>query len=603
MSPGIDYGNYLTVGVKRALDAGADAVYLEEPEFWARSGWEDNFKREWKSYYGEEWQAPDSSPDAQYRASKLKYMLYRRALSQIFDFAKTYGQEHGRTIRCYVPTHSLINYANWRIVSPESSLINVGADGYIAQIWTGTAREPNNYKGVLKERTFETAFLEYGAMQNLVRASGRRVWYLNDPIEDNANHDWEDYRTNWESTLTASLLQPEVWRYEIMPWPERIFNGTHPAPKDASGVSTGRIPIPHSYETELQSVISALGDMKQSDVKWESAGSEGIGILVSDTMMFQRADPVPSDAQLGSFYGVALPLVKRGIPVEPVQIESTGSAGLLSRYNILYLTYEGQKPPKPEFHTALAKWVRAGGSLVVIDDDKDPYNAVREWWNTAPNAFLSPRYHLFAELGIDAHAEGLSRVGKGSVVFAPRSPAALSHDAKGDQTVVELGRQAAASVQLPWKETGSLVLRRGPYVVAAGLDESDAQNHPYVLRGRFIDLFDSKQIPTVNPELPPASRKLLVDLAVAERDGKPRIVAAACRIRDVVTTGRKLSFGADGIADTTAVVTIYLPKKPGEVRLGGKAMDKGQYHYENHLLHIEFLNSTDEIPVEIDLAG
>jgi len=603
MSPGIDYGNYLTVGVKRALDAGADAVYLEEPEFWARSGWEDNFKREWKSYYGEEWQAPDSSPDAQYRASKLKYMLYRRALSQIFDFAKTYGQEHGRTIRCYVPTHSLINYANWRIVSPESSLINVGADGYIAQIWTGTAREPNNYRGVLKERTFETAFLEYGAMQNLVRASGRRVWYLNDPIEDNANHDWEDYRTNWESTLTASLLQPEVWRYEIMPWPERIFNGTHPAPKDASGTSTGRIPIPHSYETELQSVISALGDMKQSDVKWESAGSEGIGILVSDTMMFQRADPVPSDPQLGSFYGVALPLVKRGIPVEPVQIESTGTAGLLSRYKILYLTYEGQKPPKPEFHTALAKWVRAGGSLVVIDDDKDPYNAVREWWNTAPNAFLSPRYHLFAELGIDPHAEGLSKVGKGSVVFVPRSPAALSHDAKGDQTVVELGRQAAASVQLPWKETGSLVLRRGPYVVAAGLDEGPVQGQALVVKGRFIDLFDSKQTPIVNPELPPNSRKLLVDLAVAERDGKPRIVAAACRIRDVVATGRKLSFGADGIADTTAVVTIYLPKKPGEVRLGGKAMNKGQYRYENHLLHIEFPNSTDGIPVEVDLAG
>jgi hypothetical protein len=79
------------------------------------------------------------------------------------------------------------------------------------------------YEGRRKERTFETAFLEYGAMQNLVRASGRRVWYLNDPIEDNPNHSWEDYRSNWENTLTASLLQPEVWRYEIMPWPERIF--------------------------------------------------------------------------------------------------------------------------------------------------------------------------------------------------------------------------------------------------------------------------------------------------------------------------------------------------------------------------------------------
>src|SRR5436309_15261392 len=74
-------------------------------------------------------------------------------------------------------------------------------------------------------------------MQNLVRTSGRRVWYLNDPIEDNPNHDWSDYRTNWESTLTASLLQPEVWHYEIMPWPDRIFNGRRPiksAPSERS---------------------------------------------------------------------------------------------------------------------------------------------------------------------------------------------------------------------------------------------------------------------------------------------------------------------------------------------------------------------------------
>jgi len=129
--------------VERALDAGAEAIYLEEPEYWARGGYNKNFQREWKVYYNELLQAPDSSPDAQYRASKLKYVLYRRALSEVFDFVKKYGKAHGRTIPCYVPTHSLINYAHWRIVSPESSLINVGADGYIAQVWTGTARTPN----------------------------------------------------------------------------------------------------------------------------------------------------------------------------------------------------------------------------------------------------------------------------------------------------------------------------------------------------------------------------------------------------------------------------------------------------------------------------
>ena len=32
-------------------------------------------------------------------------------------------------------------------------------------------------------------------------------------------------------------------------------------------------------------------------------------------MMFERADPKPSDQYLGSFYGLALPLVLRGIPL------------------------------------------------------------------------------------------------------------------------------------------------------------------------------------------------------------------------------------------------------------------------------------------------
>lgn len=430
ISPGQDYGRYLTVGVKRALDAGAGAIYLEEPEFWARGGWSPSFQREWKACYGEPWQPPNSSVDAQYRASKLKYFLYRRALSQVFSFVRDYGKTNGRDLRCYVPTHSLVNYADWRIVSPESSLIDVGVDGYIAQVWTGTARTPNVYQGKRKQRTFETAFLEYGAMQNLVRASGRRVWYLNDPIEDNPNHSWSDYRKNWESTLTASLLQPEVWRYEIMPWPERVFNGKHPVKDIPDGrtsrlyapltpskdterppIGTGlggfgnaenveRIGIPKSYETELQAVIHALGEMKQprNTIHWEHIGTNGIGVLISDTMMFQRADPLPSDSNLGSFFGLALPFVMRGMPVEPVQIESASKPGFLDHYRILMLTYEGQKPPTPNFHVALANWVRNGGALVVVDNDRDSYNKVREWWNKAPLAFQSPRQHCLRSL-------------------------------------------------------------------------------------------------------------------------------------------------------------------------------------------------------------
>ena len=139
ISPGEDYGRYLCEGIQRALDAGAQAIHLEEPEYWVRAGWSGSFKREWQKFYNEPWIAPDSSPDAQYRASKLKYYLYKRTLAEVFDFVKAYGKAHNRDIKCYVPTHSMINYASWGIVSPESSLLGVGADGFIAQIWTGTA--------------------------------------------------------------------------------------------------------------------------------------------------------------------------------------------------------------------------------------------------------------------------------------------------------------------------------------------------------------------------------------------------------------------------------------------------------------------------------
>ena len=621
ISPGLNYGRYLTVGVKRALDAGAQAIHLEEPEFWAAGGWEENFKREWKAYYGEEWTAPDSSVDAQYRASKLKYSLYRRALAQIFEFVKEYGKQTGRVIRCYVPTHSLINYANWRIVSPESSLIQVGADGYIAQVWTGTARTPNLYEGRRKERTFETAFLEYGAMQNLVRASGRRVWYLNDPIEDDPNHDWDDYRFNWESTLTASLFQPEVWHYETMPWPQRIFTGKYPvknavadrpvdeAEQAPTGTGLGgvlrprgdveRIGIPKAYETELQAVIHALGEMKQSSVRWERSGTAGTGVLVSDTMMFQRAAPNPSDASLGSFYGLALPLMKRGLPVEAVQIENVANAGVLRPYRLLLLTYEGQKPPTPEFHKALAQWVREGGALVVMDDDSDPYCAVREWWNTAPLAYKTPRQHFFEELGIARDAVGMQRVGRGVVVSERVSPAALSYRADGGTAVRKAAQEAAAAIGLEWREAGALVLRRGPYVIAAGLDESAHETKPYSLHGRFIDLFDASLPVLHDVVIVPGKRFLLYDLDGAG-DAAPHVVAAACRVRNEQVSVKSLTFQADGVAGSRAVVRCAMKSVPAGVSIDGQPAGDSLYDAKSGTLLLRFTNAVTPMRIEVE---
>ena len=603
ISPGTSYGRYLFRTIQRVLDAGAEAVTLEEPEYYADTGWSENFKREWKLYYGEAWRAPDSSSDAQYRASKLKYFLYRRTLEEICDSVRVYAKQHVRTIPCYVATHSLINYAHWTIVSPENSLIGTEADGYIAQVWTGTARTPNVYEGRRQERTFATAFLEFGAIQNLSRASGRPIWFLNDPVEDDSNHDWSDYRENWQRTVTASLLHPDVWRFEVAPWPERIFNGKHPLRplQDKHGTNRDKVRIPDSYGTELQAVTSVLGDMKQSSVRWEYSGTKNTGVLVSDTMMFERADPTPSDENLGSFYGLALPPLAHGVPIEPVQMESATADGL-DRYKLLLLTYEGQKPSTPEFHRMVAGWVREGGALVIVDDDRDPYNVVHEWWNTAPYAYQSPRQHLFEILGIPKDIAGIYRVGTGVVVFKRESPAALTYRKDGAEVILKLMRRAAAAIQLSWKETNGLVLRRGPYVIAAGLDESVQDAKPYSLYGRFIDLFDPALPILTSIRLNPGTHALLVDLNVAPKDSGPRVLAAGCRVRREVASTNQFSFLADGIAHTQAVMRVRTARPATTVLVGGKPLAKTNYEWDQGTLRLRFPNSVTPALIEIHFA-
>jgi hypothetical protein len=590
MCPGTNYGKFLCRGVQRALDAGVEAIHLEEPEFWVQNGYEEGFKREWQSYYHEPWQPPHSSVDAQWRASKLKYFLYRRALQQVFDYVQAFNRSSGKHVRCYVPTHSLLNYAHWRIVSPESSLARLeGCDGYIAQVWTGTSRTPNVYRGQLQERTFETAFLEYGAMQNLVRSTGRRVWYLNDPVEDNPDHDWDDYRRNWESTLIASLLQPEVWRYEVAPWPERVFSGRYPR----RAARDDRHSIPPAYATELQTVMNALNDMNQPQSEWD-CGTSGLGVVVSDSLMFQRGDPTPSDGHLSHVYGLALPLQKRGMPVTPVQLENVVVPRYLEGFKVLLLSYHGQKPLSAEVHGALANWVRGGGALVVVDDDSDPYNQVREWWNSDGNKFTTPRQELFARLRVTEKSFDSTRmllaVGKGTVSWLHRNPAEFATSAEAETTLVATVKSAAVRADLKWKETNYLLLHRGPYIIAAGLTES-LPGDPKQLAGRFVNLFDSDLRVTNNVSLLPGSRFFLLDLDKVS-SGQGRVLASGCKTMSTGNDERGLTLIAEGVANTPAVMLVASSNAPRSVNLAGKPLQDFEYSAAEHLLWIRFPNET-----------
>lgn len=594
------YVEYIKNNVSPAVDLGVRAVFLEEPEYWAETGWSEAFKKEWQRFYGEPWMAPDESVDAQYRASKLKYHLYYEALRGVQEHIKARAAEQGRTIECHVPTHSLINYAHWRIVSPMSSLMELKAmDGYIAQVWTGTSRTPNIYRGVRKERTFETAFLEYGQMLSMVRPTGRKVWFLADPIEDNPNYSWNNYKWNYECTVIASLMWPEVSRFEVMPWPDRIFQGSYPK-VDMDTQSGDREGIPSEYATQLLTVINALNDMNQSDI--EQSGTKGIGVIVSDTMMFQRAAPKPSDGSLGSFYGLAMPFVKQGVPVEPAQLETITTPGAFDRYKLLLLTYEGQKPLKPEYHDQLKAWVQDGGLLLIVDDGSDPYNHVREWWNEEGENENTPMDDLLKRLEVNAAVkDALQETGEGGVWLMDASPRQLQKEEGGANRIVETARTLLASKGMQMESRHYLSVRRGPYLAASVLDESISEE-PISFEGNYVDLFDPMLGITRKRMLAANERALLYDIDWVKTKGtQAKVLAAAARIRDEKLEGNTFAFTMRGPASTTGRARILLPGKPVQVTTSPELALEQQWDGVSSTLWLSFPNTAATVTVNITL--
>ncbi len=116
--------------------------------------------------------------------------------------------------------------------------------------------------------------------------------------------------------------------YEVMPWPDRIYEGSY----RTSANSDKKERIPRFYSTQMQVMINTLNNMPLSENK--VSGAQGIGVLMANSLMFQRF-PVHQgyeDPQLSNFYGQALPLLKRGVPVKTVHIENVGFSTNVKRH-------------------------------------------------------------------------------------------------------------------------------------------------------------------------------------------------------------------------------------------------------------------------------
>ncbi len=628
MVPSNSFAHYLADGLKYAVDCGVEAIHLEEPEFWVYSGYSDAFKREWEIYYKEPWQDPQSSCDAQYRASKLKQYLYTRTLDRLCSELKEYAMvKYGRMLRFYVPTHSLLNYSQWKIVSPESALIDLPTiDGYIAQIWTGTARTENIFRGVRKERTFETAFLEYGVMQELVRGTGRKMWYLADPIEDNPRHTWTDYRSNYYRTIVASLFHPEISDYEVSPWPARVMNGRHQPDEAAMEAlmteanawrESGKdmhefrpskntaIRIPPEYKTNLLSVMHTLRDMAdQPDYEWLTKTTD-VGVFMADSAMFQRICPEPGgDAsdEFSTFYGLALPLVKAGIAARPIQLDNVRRyAGYLDAYKTLVLSYEFMKPSAPDIHQALAGWIKNGGTLIYAGDNSDPFNHVREWWNTGLNTYANPAEHLFESLELGRNpAEGTYEVGNGKVMIISKAPRTFAENAELSDAYLNQVCTLLRANGIEIETSSKLLMRRGAYYVTALMDEGN--ENEYELKGTFIDLFDDKLSVVEDPILTEGSVNLWYDVTRIDKSKSSEIIALSGRASKINHSQRSLTFTSLSPSEMTVATRIWTKRPPKAVKitvLGNTTEIPFEYEPDSETTYFTYPSEANPVKVSV----
>ena len=591
--PTLNYLKYFKeTQIKPVIDAGIREIFLEEPEFWAYAGYSESFKREWQEYYGFPWHAQHLSAENTYLSNKLKYHLYYRALNEAFTYAKEYGREKGMDVRCYVPTHSLINYSMWHIVSPEASLASMkNCDGYIAQVWTGTSRVPNYFNGKRKERVFETAFLEYGSMESMTRPTGRKMFFLTDPIED-AKKDWVDYKKNYQATFTAQLLYPQIADYEVMPWPARIYEGLY----QVSANSEEKARIPRFYSTQMQIMVNTLNSMPLS--KNKVSGSQGISVLMANSLMFQRSlEPVEGyvDPQFSNFFGLALPLLKRGVPVSITHLENSGYADTWKDVKVLLMTYSNMKPLDPKAHQDLADWVKQGGIIVYSGRDNDPYQNVLEWWNQNGNKYTAPSQHLFQLMGMPEKAEeGVYSYGKGKVYVVRQDPKEFVMEANGDQTILKVIEQAYG--KLDYKN--HYYLERGPYVMVAVVDENAISNEPLTLKGNYIDLFDPNLPCLKEKVVNPDEQAFLFNIDAISKKKQPQVLASASRQYDEKIGKRSYSFTAKSPAETNNVMRILLPKEPKDIQVSCKEFTQA-WDKDTHTLLLLFENNPDGVQVEI----
>jgi hypothetical protein len=436
-------------------------------------------------------------------------------------------------------------------------------------------------------------------MISMTAPTGKKIFLLSDPVED-WPRTWNDYKKNYQATFAAELMYPMINNYEVMPWPSRIFLGKFKLENNDTPQS-----IPKEYATQIQIMVNSLNDIPIS--KNKVTGSHGIGVLLSNSLMFQRVADRDKlkDPELSDLYGLFLPLLKRGIPVETVHMENL-KYNSLKYIKVLLMTYSNMKPHSSEVHDYLAKWVKNGGVIIYVSKDDDEFQNVKEWWNSYGNNYRTPIEDLINKLEIKYNTEQCCySSGKGKFIFIKNNPGEFVTKPNNDSSFVKIVKD---SYQI-YAKAGMLItknnfyLERGNYILAAVMDESRDTSALHV-KGPVIDLF-SPNLPVISEKtVKPGEQSFLYSLKSNVTHKAPKVLCSSARIYNAKKMKNSYSFLAKGPFETMNVMRILLPKQPNKIIIdeGKTRIDSDNYDWSSAtntlLLRLDNISHGRKIKIE-----
>ena len=133
--------------------------------------------------------------------------------------------------------------------------------------------------------------------------------------------------------------------------------------------------------------------------------------------------------------------------------------------------------------------------------------------------------------------------------------------------------------------------------MVAVLDES-VSDEPYILEGRFIDLYDPLLPVFTRKEIRPGTQGYFFNLDKAGR--APKILAMAGRAYDARRKGRTFSFIAKGPVETINASRILLPAKPTSVMVNSQeTIDPARWDEVGNTYFLSFDNDPEGVRIDI----